>query len=134
VSSFASRTPNVGIYNAGYDIWLNGVPGRHEVMIWTDNLRQVPAGRIVHRRVPLSGRYWNVWATRDNGYIAFVPNYRITRGSVNIKQMLHWLMVRGRLPRTATLGQICFGFEIVSTSNFLVDFEVTSFSVGTAKW
>ena len=43
-SHFASRSPGVGIYNWAYDIWLNGVPGEHEVMIWTDNYRQVPAG------------------------------------------------------------------------------------------
>ena len=134
VSRFASRTPGVGIYNAAYDIWLNGVPGNREVMIWTDNLRQHPGGRVVARRVALSGRYWNVWATSDGRAITFTPMYRLTYGSVNIKQMLHWLMVTGRVQRTATLGQIGFGFEIVSTSNYLANFEVTNFSVATARW
>ena len=59
-SSFAARTPGFGIYNAAYDIWLNGVPGDHEVMIWTDNYKQVPVrqrdreGAEV-RRAPVEG-------------------------------------------------------------------------------
>jgi len=54
-STFAARTPDTGVYDAAYDIWLNGVPGTHEVMIWTDNYRQVPAGSRFATGVSLSG-------------------------------------------------------------------------------
>lgn len=131
-SSFAARTPHVGIYNAAYDIWLNGVPGEHEVMIWTDNFRQVPAGSRI-ARVRLSGQMWRIFATDDNGYIAFVPNKRLARGNLRLKQMLNWLVRRGRLERNVTLGQICFGFEIVSTGGSPADFEVSDFSVATKR-
>ena len=38
--------PYVGIYEFAYDIWLNGIAGSGstEVMIWTDNYKQVPSG------------------------------------------------------------------------------------------
>jgi hypothetical protein len=130
-SSWSATTPGVGIYNAAYDIWINGVPGEHEVMIWTDNLNQVPAGSPVATK-KFSGQRWRVWASQDNGYIAFVPQKRLTHGRLNIKRMLGWLVQRGRLSRSDTLGQICFGFEIVSTGGRSATFKVDDFSV-TAK-
>jgi hypothetical protein len=131
-STWAARTPHVGIYNAAYDIWLNGVPGEHEVMIWTDNFKQVPAGSPV-ATIEASGHRWKVWATDDNGYIAFVPTRRLTHGTVAIKKMLDWLVARGRLPRDVTLGQICFGFEVVSTDGRPATFKVNDFSLSVRR-
>ncbi|MFC7360825.1 GH12 family glycosyl hydrolase domain-containing protein [Nocardioides astragali] len=131
-STFAATTPRVGIYNAAYDVWLNGVPGEHEVMIWTDNYRQVPAGSRI-AKVRLSGRTWRVYATSDNSYIAFVPAQRLTSGTLRIKRMLTWLVGRGRLERNVTLGQICFGFEVVSTGGSPAVFSVSDFSVTSRR-
>ena len=68
------------IYNVAYDFWINGIPNE-EVMIWTDNYRQVPpaAGSPPS---PL-GVSWDVYATPDNHYIAFVPSggARLTSGA-----------------------------------------------------
>jgi hypothetical protein len=127
-STWAARTPHVGIYDAAYDIWLNGVPGEHEVMIWTDNFHQVPSGSRFATR-EFGGHRWKVWATDDNGYIAFVPTRRLTHGRLNIKKMLRWLVARGRLEADVTLGQICFGFEIVSTDGRPARFKVNDFSL-----
>jgi hypothetical protein len=127
-STFAARTPHVGIYDAAYDIWINGVPGEHEVMIWTDNFHQVPAGSPVATR-RFSGHRWKVWATDNNGYIAFVPAHPLTHGRLNLKKMLDWLVARGRLSQDDTLGQICFGFEIVSTGGSPATFKVNDFSL-----
>ena len=132
-SSWAARTPDVGIYNAAYDIWLNGVPGEHEVMIWTHNRRQVPAGSRIGPPVKI-GRYtWRVWATEDTSYIAFVPVRKLDHGTIRIRTMLAWLMQRGRLDRDVTLGQICFGFEVVSTDGRPATFKVDHFSVTSAR-
>ena len=127
-STWAARTPRVGIYNAAYDIWLNGVPGEHEVMIWTDNFNQVPAGSPIATR-KFSGYRWKVWATEDNRYVAFVPTRRLTKGTLGIKRMLDWLVAADRLPPDVTLGQICFGFEVVSTDGSPATFKVNDFSV-----
>ena len=128
-SVWKARTPDVGIYNAAYDIWLDGVPGEHEVMIWTHNRNQVPAGSVVRRSVKL-GRYrWKVWATSDNGYIAFVPKRKLDHGEIAIRAMLGWLIRNHRLDRDVTLGQICFGFEIVSTGGDPARFKVDRFRI-----
>ena len=131
-STWAARTPHVGIYNAAFDIWLNGVPGEHEVMIWTDNFHQVPGGSPI-ATVDLSGYRWTVWATDDNSYIAFMPSRRLTQGTLGIKKMLDWLVSRGRLPHDVTLGQICFGFEIVATGGSPALFKVNDFSVSVRR-
>jgi hypothetical protein len=132
-SSFKARTPRVGIYNAAYDIWLNGVPGNREIMIWTDNYRQTPAGTRVARGLEFGGVTWRLFATGDNHYLAFVPNRRLTQGTVRIKGMLDYLVRKGRVPRTSTLGQIGFGFEIVSTGGDPATFKVDDFSLTTER-
>ncbi len=132
-STFASRTPHVGIYDAAYDIWLNGVPGNREVMIWTDNYRQVPAGSVVAKGVSFSGHTWKVYATQDNEYIAFKPSQRLTHGTLQIMPMLRWLVSHGRVPASSTLGQIGFGFEIVSTGGKPATFKVKDFSLRTKR-
>lgn len=132
-SHFEHRSPRVGIYNWAYDIWLNGVPGEHEVMIWTDNYRQIPAGSLVRRGLEIGGVRWKVYATGGNGYIAFVPERRMTRGTVRIKAMLNWLMRTGRVGRDATLGQIGYGVEIVSTGGEPRRFKVDDFWLKTRR-
>ena len=132
-SSFAARTPHVGIYNAAYDIWLNGVPGNREVMIWTDNYRQVPAGSVVAKNLSFSGHTWKLYATKDNQYLAFKPAHRISKDTLNLKAMLSWLASKGRIPARSTLGQICFGFEVVSTGGDPATFKVNDFSVSSSR-
>ena len=92
-STFAATSPDVGIYNVGYDLWLNGVPN-DEVMIWTDNRNQVPAGSRFASNVSLSGRRWDVYATSGNGYIAFVPanGARLHLRHLDLKAMLNYLV------------------------------------------
>ena len=131
-STFAATSPHVGIYNVAYDIWLNGVPGNREVMIWTENYRQVPAGSRVASGVSLSGRTWDVYATSGNGYIAFVPSQAMTQGSLDLKAMLDWLVAQGRVPANSTLGQIGYGVEVVSTDGKPATFTFTDFSVSTS--
>ena len=133
-STWAARTPGVGIYNAAYDIWLNGVPGDYEVMIWTDNHRQVPAGSVVAKGLRFSGERWRLWATDDNSILSFVPSRRLTHGTLAIKRMLSWLVAHGRVSGKATLGQICFGFEVVSTNGAPATFKVNDFSVSTRRY
>jgi hypothetical protein len=132
-SRFAARSPHVGIYNVAYDIWLNGVPGNREIMIWTENYRQVPAGSVVARGLQWSGRTWRVFATKDNGYIAFVPNKPLRQGTMRIRSMLFWLIDEGRIPARSTLGQIGFGFEIVSTGGEAAKFKVNDFSISVSR-
>jgi hypothetical protein len=128
-SSFAATPPGVGIYNVGYDLWLNGVPNE-EVMIWTDNRKQVPAGSRVASGVSLSGYRWDLY-TSGSRYTAFVPasGARITSGTLDIKAMLNYLVSRGRLSSSDTVDQICYGVEIVDTGGKPATWKFTNFSI-----
>jgi hypothetical protein len=128
-STFAATGPEVGIYNIAYDIWMNGVPGNREIMIWTENRNQRPAGSQVASGVVLSGVTWDVWATSGNGYLAFVARSTQPSGSLDLKAMIDYLVAQGRVPSNSTLGQVCFGVEIVSTDGRPASFHFTDFSV-----
>ncbi|MFL6124786.1 GH12 family glycosyl hydrolase domain-containing protein [Actinophytocola sp.] len=128
-STFAATSPHTGIYDVAYDIWLNGVPGNREVMIWTENSRQSPAGSRVAGALPFSGTTWDLYATGDNEYLAFVPARPLTSGTLDLRAFLDYLVGNGRVPADSTLGQVCYGVEIVSTDGKPVTFEVTDFSI-----
>ena len=128
-STFAATSPHTGIYNVAYDIWLNGVPGNREIMIWTDNHDQTPSGDRVAAGLSFSGTTWDLYATDDNEYLAFVPPRPLTRGNLNLKAFLDYLVRNGRVPANSTLGQICFGVEVVSTDGKPATFRFTNFSV-----
>jgi len=132
-STFAASAPRTGIYNIAYDIWTNGIAtsGSTEIMIWTDNYQQVPAGSRAHT-VTLGGRTYDVWKTSDNHYIAFVPKAVMTSGSVNLLEILRWTIAQGWLAASSTLGQICYGVEIVSTNGKNETFSFTDFSINNS--
>ena len=129
-SRFAAIAPPVGIYNVGYDLWLNGIPN-DEVMIWTENRGQYPAGSRFAAGVSISGYTWDVYATSGNGYIAFVPSNgaRHTSGTIDIKAMLGYLVSKGRISASATVDQICYGVEIVSTGGTPATWYFTDFAI-----
>lgn len=129
-SSYAATAPGVGIYNVAYDLWLNGVPN-DEVMVWTDNHNQVPAGSRFASGVSLGGRAWDVYATSGNGYIAFVPSAgaRYPSGTVDLKAMLTYLVGQGRVASASTVDQICYGVEVVDTAGSPATWNFTNFSI-----
>ena len=90
-SAFAATSPRQGIYDVAYDIWLNGVAdaGSTEVMIWTENYKQTPAGSKA-ATVSLGGRTYAVWKTSDSKYIAFVPTQTFTSGTVDLLATFRW--------------------------------------------
>lgn len=132
-STFASRSPRVGIYDGAYDIWLNGVPGDREVMIWTDNHRQVPAGSVVKRGLTFSHRTWRLYAGNNGSILSYVPNKPLHHGSIKIERRLRYLVHHRYVPRRSTLGQVCFGYEIVSTKGSPATFKVDRFSVSSKR-
>ena len=128
-SAFAAKTPHVGTYNVAYDIWLNGVAtsGSTEVMIWTENFNQRPAGSI-QATATFNGHTYDVWRSGTD-YIAFVSRDTQTSGTMNLKAMFDWLMTKSWISQTTTVGQIDYGVEICSTNNAPATFEFTDFSI-----
>lgn len=129
-STFAETSPRVGIYNFAYDIWVNGIasPGCTEIMIWTENVKQVPGGNYV-QDVAFGGRTYKVYKRSKSGYIAFVPTANFTSGTMDLLEVINWTIAKGWLSAKSTLDQICFGAEIVSTDDTNATFRVTNFSI-----
>jgi hypothetical protein len=132
-STFGASGPHVGTYDVAYDIWLNGVPGNREVMIWTENFHQIPAGRAIATGVMFSGHAWDVYATRDGHYLALVAREPLTHGSLDLKEILDYLKSQGRIQEDATLGAIDFGVEIVSTDGKPATFTFSDFSISDRR-
>jgi hypothetical protein len=130
-STFAETGPGTGIYEDAYDIWINGVAssGSTELMIWTDNVRQVPSGSV-RASVALGGRTYKVW--KSGSYIAFVADANFSAGSMNLLQFFDWVIEQGWIPASSTLGQVDYGAEIVSTNSVPATFTFTNFSVATS--
>ena len=83
-STFASNSPDSGTFEDAYDIWLNGTAGAggDEVMIWTDNHGEYPAGSPV-TTATFDGQSYTVWKG-NNGPVSFVRNSNVGSGSVNL--------------------------------------------------
>ena len=130
-STFAETSPGTGIYEDAYDIWLNGIAdsGSTEVMIWTENHGQVPAGNQV-ATVTLDGRSWAVW--KDGSYIAFVAGSNFTSGTMNLLTFFQWIMSQGWIPGNSTLGQVDYGVELVSTNGVPATFSFSNFTVNAS--
>ncbi|HKS48541.1 MAG TPA: hypothetical protein VJT49_26205 [Amycolatopsis sp.] len=129
-STFAGRGPGTGIYDVAYDVWLNGVgdgAGVTELMVWTENLEQVPAGSKV-TTYSAGGVTYDVWKD-EGGYVAFVAQTTLYSGSVDLKAMISWAIGKGYIPRDPTVNQIGYGIEFCSTNNSSARFTLTDFSV-----
>ena len=71
--------------------------------------------------------------TSSGGYIAFVATANFTSGTVNLLDILKWVMAKGWLSDKSRLDQICYGVEIVSTDDAEATFQVTAFSIDTTS-
>jgi Glycosyl hydrolase family 12 len=131
-STFGSTVPASGEFEDAYDIWLNGTAGTggDEVMIWTDNEGQTPAGSQVGT-VAFGGQSYAVWQ-EAGGPITFVSDTNVSGGDLNLLQFFQWLMSQGYEPTTSTLNQVAFGAEIVSTNATPETFGFSNFSVSSS--
>lgn len=87
------------------------------------------AGGPATTTVTFGGRSYAVWKTSDSHYIAFVPAAPITSGTIDLLRIFKWIIGKGWLGATATLGQICYGVEIVSTNGVKQTFTFSDFSI-----
>ena len=131
-STFGSSLPASGQFDAAYDIWLNGTAGTggDEVMIWTDNQGQTPAGSQV-ATVTFDGQSYAVWQ-EAGGPITFVSDTNVTGGDLNLLQFFQWLISQGYEPASSTLNQVAFGAQIVSTNATPETFGFSNFSVSSS--
>jgi hypothetical protein len=133
-STFADSNPNTGTYEDAYDIWLNGIAdpsgGSDELMIWTNNHGQTPAGSPM-ATVTIGGQTWTAWKG-NGGYMAFVASSNVTAGSLNLLAFLQWITAEGWVPANSTLNQVDYGVEICSTNGAPATFSFGDFSVNVS--
>ena len=131
-STFGSTLPASGDFEDAYDIWLNGTAGTggDEVMIWTDNHGQTPAGSQV-ATATFDGQSYTVWQA-VGGPITFVSDTNVTGGDLNLLQFFQWLISQGYEPSGSTLNQVAYGAEIVSTNATPETFGFSNFSVSSS--
>jgi hypothetical protein len=126
-SKFAAKTPATCtgcVYDVAYDIWL-GSGFNNELMIWTENKGQTPAG-TKSGTVTFNGQTYDVW--HESGYTAYVSQVTQKYGTMPLSSFFNDMKTRGWLP-TATTWQVDFGIEIVSTANVQQRFDFTDFSI-----
>jgi hypothetical protein len=131
-STFGSTSPDNGDFEDAYDIWLNGTAGAggDEVMIWTDNHGETPAGSPV-TTATFDGQSYTVWKG-DNGPVSFVSNANVSAGDVNLLQFFQWLISKGYEPANSKLYQVDYGVEIATTNGAQETFGFNNFSVSSS--
>jgi hypothetical protein len=135
-TTFAENSPDVGIYEDAYDIWVNGIAsaGSTELMVWNQNHGQTPGGNPV-ASADLDGQAYTVWqrtgevSSASTNYVAFVANTNYTSGSLNLVDFFNFAISHGLMPASSTLYQVDYGVELVSTNAAPATFSVTNFSV-----
>jgi hypothetical protein len=134
-STFADANPDSGTYEDAYDIWLNGIAdpsgGSDELMIWTNNHGQTPAGSVV-ATATISGQTWTVWRANGGSYTAFVADSNVTSGSLNLLAFFQWVVGQGWIAADSTLNQVDYGVEICSTDGLPATFDFSNFSVNVS--
>jgi hypothetical protein len=132
-STFAETSPNTGIYEDAYDIWLNGIAssGSTELMIWTDNHGQTPSG-TAQGTVTFGGQSYTAYRTTSGSYIALVANTNFASGTIDLLAVFKWLIGKGWIPPSSTLGQVCYGVELVSTNGAPATFTFSNYAVNAS--
>ena len=133
-STFGHVAPRCGgcIWNAAYDVWLgdfdDGNAYSHELMIWTENWNQRPAGSVVGT-VQIGGQAYQVWraGSGDGGILTYLSVETQTSGTMPLAAFFADARARGWTPTTT--WQVDYGFEIVDTNGSPQTFTVTDFSI-----
>lgn len=142
VSSFSevmNPTPGTQAW-AAYDIWLNN--WNNEIMIHHDLARFNPYDSTpLARAIPFGGSNgvpvlaWDLHLYGTSEYVWQPANnaFNIQSGSVDILQMLQWMIDNAFLPAVNTFTAVGYGWEMCSTGGLDEFFQVTAFTL-TAEY
>jgi hypothetical protein len=131
-SSFDESMPPAGANyeaEAAYDIWLDNY--QKEVMVWVDNHDQTPAGGVVTGTV-VGGQAFTIFEGSSTMYSLVLAGTHESKGTLNLLAALYTLVDRGFISSSDTLTQVDFGWEVASTDNFPMAFQMRSYSLTSA--
>jgi len=138
-STYATQMPSdIGTagpdddYEAAYDIWLghDGANYDQEIMVWTDDHNQVPAGNDTGATWtdPSTGVVYEIWTGNNDDPVTLVAKSNATSGAVSLLSLFSWLQSNGYSSETG-INQIDYGFELCSTSGRTETFDVTNYTL-----
>jgi hypothetical protein len=130
-------------YEAAYDIWLGASTqtswtNDQEIMIWTDNHGQTPAGNDTGKTWtdPSTGDVYEIWldsgkttVSSGNDIVTLVSRANHASGAVDLLNVLKWLQSAGYTSANAGVDQIDYGFELCSTSGVTETFAVNGYTL-----
>ena len=123
--------PSYGTWEFEYDIWLNGLADSNstEVMIWTFDNGQAPSGSLSGSFTDAGHTYSVYRSPPPYQYIAFVDRNGKLSGNVNLQDFFRYVILKGWMPDSSTLYQICNGVELVSTNSKSEKFDINNFFI-----
>ena len=130
-----------GDYEAAYDIFLgtgacDANCYNREIMVWTDNHGQTPAGTEVSANVTIGTASYQLWVTAKSAstadsVVTLVQNSQGAAGAVDILAALNYLVTNGYEPTGAGLNSIQMGWEICSTNGSAETFGLSAYGLTT---
>jgi hypothetical protein len=128
-ADFAATGPHCAgcIWNIAFDVWI-GDEFSHELMIWTENWGQRPAGDVVGT-ASIGGHDYQVWrsGSGDGGILTYLSVTPQTSGTMPLAAFFADVRARGWTPTTT--WQVDYGVEVVDTNGNPEQFDVTDFSI-----
>jgi hypothetical protein len=123
--------PRYGTWEFEYDTWLNGLAdsASTEVMIWTFDNGRSPNGSLSGSFTDADHTYSVYHTPPPYQYIAFVDQNGTLSGNVNLQDFFRYVIMKGWMPSSSTLYQICHGVELVSTNSNREKFDINNFSI-----
>ena len=133
-------------YEWAYDIWLASTSqpswqADQEIMLWTDNHGQRPAGNDsgISYTDP-GGVKWEVWTwagsnTVSSSYqtVSLVRSSNEASGSLDLASVIAWLESSGYTSTSAGIDQVDYGLEICSTGGTVLQYALTSYTFGVTS-
>jgi hypothetical protein len=132
-------------YEAAYDIWLGDSGTKswthdQEIMIWTNNHGQTPAGHAIGQTWtdPSTGDDYEIWVDPGSttvgttAIVTLVSQTNRSSGSVDLLDAFKWLRSAAYTSSGAGIDQIDFGFELCSTSGVTETFAVHGYTLDAA--
>ena len=139
LSTYSYTLPSAGDFEAAYDIWVqpNGQTQNWdkdiEVMIWTQNHGQTPAGKVVGQAVTQYDQRFTVWLAGGKGKgdstVTLVLNNPGNSGTMHILSVFRWLIAAGYFPARSALLDVENGWEICSTGGGPEQFTMNSYTL-----